>query len=91
MIEELAEKLISFIESANAIYPRSKVEYDIRLSYQDKALSICNTIKSVLNSIARMYECDISVFEASIKSVNQEIKLLQKWRKSDRKRFSNLS
>lgn len=90
-IEELAEKLLCAIESANAIYPRSKVEYDIRLSYQDKALAICNSIKSELNSIARMFDCDISIFENSIKSVNQEIALLQKWRKSDRKRFSKLS
>ena len=89
-IEELAENLLNAIESANAIYPRSHSEYDIRLSYQDKALILCKSIKMELNSIARMYDCDVSIFENSINLVNREIKLIQKWRQKDRRRFNNL-
>ena len=89
-IEDLAENLIVTIEAANGVYPRSRSEYDIRLSYQDKALAICKSIKAELNSIARVLNCDISVFENSIKLTNKEINLLQKWRQKDRRRFSNL-
>lgn len=90
-IETLAEELVNALFAANAIYPRSAEEYDIRLSYQNKAITICGSIKSELNTVARMFDCDISVFKSVNELLNVELNLIKKWKKSDRKRFSSLT
>ena len=87
LIESLGDEITNLLMGANAIYPKSKAEYDLRITYQDQALAACNMVKSELNKIARMFEVDINCFENSIKGLDYEIHLIKEWRKSDRTRF----
>ena len=86
-IDGLANGMIDDLNSAKAIYPRFASEYDVRLSYQNSALAKCQAIKTELESIARMFDVDISCFRNPIKCLDREMHLIREWRKSDRRSF----
>ncbi len=86
-IDSLVNEMIDDLNGAKAIYPRFKTEYDVRLSYQNKALAKCQAIKTELESIARVFDVDISYFRNSIEHLDKEMHLIKAWRKSDRKLF----
>lgn len=83
----LASDIEMELNAANAIWPRSQRDYELRRSYQNKALSSCKRAKSELNQIAAMFDVDICTFKESVKSLDKEIELIKAWRRSDARRF----
>ena len=87
-IEQYADSIVDKLNAANAIYPKSKMEYELRLNYQDEALATCEMLSKELNSVAKFLDVDVNCFKTVIPLLDYEKHLIREWRKSDRKRFS---
>lgn len=85
-----SNSLCKNLKSANGLFPRSKHEYDIRLSNIDNALSCCIALLDELNAVARFFNTDILVFKNCVLDINREIDLIKRLKCSDRKRFGQL-
>lgn len=90
LLEDMSGDLCRLLASANSIYPKSKIEYDIRLEYITKALACLNSIKATLNLVVKFFDLDINVFKDTVLLLDKEINLVKKLRRSDRKRFGQL-
>ena len=88
-LEELASELRRLLVSAKSIYPKSKIEYERRLSYISSSLACANSIKTTLNSVVQYFDLDINIFKNVILILNNEINLIKRLRTSDRKRFGH--
>lgn len=86
----LAGWLNDNIHSAKSIYPKTSGDLNTRRQFQNQALSNCESIKMKLDYIARYFNVDINMFRESIDLLNDEKKLIKKWRISDQKRFNKL-
>lgn len=87
----IADEINTLINKANSIYPRNKLECELRLSYQNKALAACTQALVELTDIARMFDADINCFKESVQAIEYEKHLIIEWRKFDRNRFKGYS
>ena len=77
------------LRQAKSINPFTEPRLELREKYQQLAIDECNAIKSLLCSIARVFNVDLNFFEIPNDLVNREIDLIKKWRRSDSRRFKN--
>lgn len=89
-LQSMSKDLCRYLKIANGLFPRSKLEYEIRLTNIDKALACCLSLLDSLNSFARTFKSDISVFKNVVIVINYEIDLIKRLKNSDRKRFGQL-
>ena len=89
-LEIMASDLRTLLAKANKIYPKSKIEYDLRLNYVTQALACTNSIKTTLNLVVKYFDLDLNVFRETVLLMNDEIDLIKSLRRSDRKRFGQL-
>lgn len=87
----LSSKVVELVNAANAIYPRSSEEFELRISYQNESLATCEMIEQELNSMARVFDADINYFKEAIEVLCLERHLIVEWRKSDKFRFKRYS
>lgn len=87
LIESLGSNLVRLVNAANSVYPRNTTEENLRLLYQNEAISLCSMIESELNGIAFRFDVDVNYFKEAIQALSKEEHLLKEWRKSDKVRF----
>lgn len=88
--EEL-NRLMCSIESAMAIWPQMRAEYEERRVQQDRALGALSTILSTLTLAADIFPVDADKFRPQVELIEKERALIKGWRKSDNKRFKSLA
>lgn len=81
---KLGHKLMRNIIEANSIYPKYETEYELRRTYQDKAIGKCYDIMNEMQYISKVFKTDINRYVGLLKSLDREIKLLKAWRNSDK-------
>lgn len=86
-IEDLGDKIVHYVNAAQAIYPRFESEFNTRLEYQNKALATCEMVDKTLNKVASTFDVDIMYFKEVVSLLNNEKHLIIEWRKSDRYKF----
>lgn len=83
--ENLAE-LVTNITEANSIYPNYIFEWDLRRSFQDKAVANCYRLYQELQYIVSLFPTDLNRFVELLDDVEKEVQLLKGWRQSDNKK-----
>ncbi len=78
--------LICYITSANSIYPLYPAEWDIRRSFQDKAIGCCYGLYQELQYIQTVFPQNLNKLAPILESIERETHLLKGWRQSDNKR-----
>ena len=86
-LEQAAEDLQVILGRVKDIYPRSKTEFDIRLTYITDALGCINSIKTILKRVVKYFDLDLNVFKETVLLLEKEKDLILKLRRSDRRRF----
>lgn len=86
-VEFYSNQIVDLLNAANSIYPTFKAEYELRLNYQNKALSACEMLSKELNNIVQLFDADINCFKTVVQLLDNEKHLIREWRKYDRQRF----
>jgi hypothetical protein len=86
-IMRVMEDMIENIARANFIYARLECEWDLRRSYQDKAIGDCYVLYSELQYIKESFGngTDMNKFIPILEAIDKEEELLKGWRQSDNK------
>ena len=82
-IIDLLRELITNITMANNIFPTLEYEYIERRLYQDKAIGICNALLQELQYAIETLPVDVNNYIRFADLLQDEIRLLKGWRKSD--------
>lgn len=82
-IIDLLRELITNITMANNIYPTLEYEYIERRLYQDKAIGVCNAILQELQYAIETLPVNVNNYIRFADILQEEIRLLKGWRKSD--------
>ena len=89
-ISDCLVNLIQNITQANSIYPRNGYEFifewDLRRSYQDKAIAACYNLYQELQYIVSLFPTDLNKFIYILDDIEKEVELLKDWRQADNKR-----
>lgn len=83
--KNLAE-MVTNITQANSIYPYYMFEWDLRRSYQDKAICNCYNLYQELQYIVSLFPTDLNRFIDLLDVIEREVQLLKGWRQSDNKK-----
>lgn len=79
---------------ANSIYPTTEYQWDLRLSYSEKAIGNCYLLLSNIQFLIRTFpghkEKDMNRFLYIAEIINNEINSLKRWIKSDRAKRKKL-
>ena len=78
--------LITYITEANSIYPLIPSEWDLRRSYQDKAIGCCYGLYQELQYVQSIFPQDLNKLSPVLENIEREVNLLKGWRQSDNKR-----
>jgi hypothetical protein len=84
---EHAQKLSCHIRTANGINPILREEYIERRLHQDRALAECKVLLDLLKQCTQILHTRPSKIEPIINLLNQEVALIQGWRRSDYKKL----
>lgn len=87
----ITENLILNITFANSIYPKNKSEANERRLFQDKAIGNCEQVLKTLEFICDILPCKSQGYLLISDIATREQALIKAWRKSDNKRFAELS
>lgn len=87
LITQAANMIEVYLRQAKTIYPSNKTRLDLRMTCQNNALASCVEVKSILSSVARVFNVDLNLFEEPLSLVNREIKLIKNWQRSDINKF----
>ncbi len=74
-----------YVFSANNIYPQSQDELTQRRLYQERALGCCEMLSQELQYTIETLPVDVNKFTRFSDMIEEEIKLIKAWRKSDNK------
>ena len=85
LIAEILQELVANITSANSIFAVRDFEYDLRRSYQDKAIICCFKLYQELQYIISLFGTDLNRFIPMLDTVEREVELLKGWRRADNK------
>ena len=83
--QNLAE-MVTNITQANSIYPNFMFEWDLRRTYQDKAICNCYKLYQELQYIVSLFPTDLNRFVDLLDDIDREVALLKGWRQSDNKK-----
>lgn len=89
-IINLLNELVLNIIAANTIFISSREEYQERRKYQNNAISNCNQLLNLFMLIEDILRIDLNSLEKYIDLLDQEIKLLKAWRRSDNSIYNRL-
>lgn len=87
----LAENMLHNIIRAYTLWPTCRAEADERRLYQDRAIGACETLIVELELASRVLDVPADRYKKFIERLDEEVGLLKGWRKSDNKRFKELS
>lgn len=85
VIMEILQELVANITSANSIFATRDFEFDLRRSYQDKAIICCFKLYQELQYIVSIFGTDLNKFVPMLDAVEREVELLKGWRRADNK------
>ena len=94
-IMDILRELVLNIRAANSIYPGNQYpanmrEYELRRTYQDKAIGNCDQLYEELQYVGSVIPVDAQKYMPYIEKVEREIALLKGWRKSDNKIYKRI-
>lgn len=75
------------IRIANAIYPKSELEFYERRKHMELAIGLCFDILTKYQLTMQILKVRENKYLTEIKNLQHEINCLKKWRASDNKRF----
>lgn len=75
--------LVMNITQANTIYPTNESEYYDRRNYQNHAIGNCEQLLQEMQYIISILPTDVNKYLPYVSMIDEEIKLLRGWRKSD--------
>ena len=81
----ILRNLINNITSANTIYAVNESEVEDRRRYQTEAIANCEQLLQEMQYVISVLPCDINKFMPYVGLIEEEIKLLKGWRKSNSK------
>lgn len=85
-LDHLISVMIANLRAAHTLcYPISIEEYDKRREFQNFALINCEQITKELQTVVRDLDVDLNVYKRCVKSIDEQEKLIRKWRSSDNK------
>ena len=87
----LSAQVVEYTRAANAIYPRSLSECDLRREYQDRALVACEQLVSEMQQIVEVFDVDLNRYKPYVETIDREIGLIKSWRQSDNRLRAALS
>jgi hypothetical protein len=82
-IDKLTNSLVNNVRAANALYPTSMHEYEIRRDYQNVAIANCEQLMNELQLIVETFDVDVNLYSRYTKAINREIGLIKSWRQHD--------
>lgn len=85
VIGEMLDGLIFAINRANSLYPTTIHECDMRRDIQNEAIAYCNVVLNQMQTINDIYDIDLNLFVECLDLLEEELRLLKKWRQSDNK------
>lgn len=89
-ILSLLRDMINNITNANSIYPHFVFEYEMRRKYQSNAISNCYQLLQAFQAAIRVLPVNVEKYMSYVGMIENEIKELKNWRKSDNKRFRTI-
>ena len=84
-ILNLLHSLVMNITQANTIYPTCEEEYYDRRKYQNHAIGNCEQLLQEMQYIISIIPVNANKYLTYVDMIDEEIKLLKGWRKSDNK------
>ena len=88
----ISDKIIENLYRANNIYPRSKTDLELRLSYQNISLQECALLMNMLELYSQILtQLSYKDMEKYANLATRVKQLLTNWIKSDKEQFKNLS
>lgn len=82
---QAARNVEEYLKEAKSLYPGTIEKYELRNSFQLKALEECTAIKIRLHVVARFFNVDLNLFKDLMEILNKEIRLISGWLRSDEK------
>lgn len=87
----LSAQVVGYTRAANAIFPRSLSECDLRREYQDRALVACEQLIGEMQQIVEVFDVDLNCYKQYVDVIDREIGLIKSWRQSDNRLRAALS
>ena len=87
----LSAQAVGYTRAANAIFPRTLSECDLRREYQDRALVACEQLIGELQQIVEVFDVDLNCYKQYVEAIDREIGLIKSWRQSDNRFRAALS
>lgn len=84
-ILNLLHSLVMNITQSNTIYPTCEEEYYDRRKYQNHAIANCEQLLQEMQYIISIIQVDANKYLKYVDMIDEEVKLLKGWRKSDNK------
>ena len=84
-ISEMTDRLIFLINQANSIYPTTLHELEKRRDIQNDAIGCCTFILNQMQTINDIYDIDLNLFCECLDLLDEQLRLLKRWRQSDNK------
>lgn len=82
-VMDFLRDLMRNIVYANSIYPTTVEEYNERRKYQTRAICCCFHLLQEFQYIISLLPCDLEKYMPYVGMMDEEVKLLKAWRKSD--------
>ena len=79
------------IISANSIFPKRKFEFEMRRSYQLKALAALQDLLELIRTTLELFPIKETVSTEWMRLASVENKVLRKWMQSDQQRYKDLT
>lgn len=90
-IWDIMRDMMLSIERAYSIWPVNKAEAEARRVYQDRAISACESLLKELELALDILPVNAEKYHTYVDKILKEESLLKGWRKSDNKRFKDLT
>lgn len=90
-IQRLLSSMMRHITLAYTTWATTKAEADLRRTAQDKAIADCESLLQEMDFIVSLFPVKAEKLIRYVEIVQREIALLKGWRKSDNKRFKDLT
>jgi hypothetical protein len=78
-LASLSDQLLYNVRTANRQKMNSLRKCNIRLSYQEKALDLCEMIIAKSQDIVTFFAVDLKTFKPLVTLIDSEIKLIKSW------------
>ena len=90
-VNNIIERIIHDLRSANAIFPTKDEDFEERRKYQNQAISECDVLEGILQKVARIFDVDLRAYKNPIENIITIKQQIKRWRSSDNLRRRKLA